>query len=115
MAFFVSLRRTCWTRRERRGHDECEDRHEGKRDVDDGPSTATYGGSRGKSGWPRFHGNGRNGGTRKGDRERIRPARRDRCGREAQRGTRTRPPGGRTAGGGGPSGRTSGGGALRAP
>src|SRR3989441_7735226 len=84
----------------------------GKRDVDGRLSTAIHGGSRGKSRWSRLHGDGCNGRARKGDRQRIRPARRDRRGGGPRRGTRARAPGDRPAGGWGPSGRTSPGGTL---
>src|SRR3989449_7967783 len=67
----------------------------GKRDVDGRLSTATHGGSRGKSRWSRLHGDGCNGRARKGDRQRTRPARRDRRGGGPRRGGRGRAPGGR--------------------
>src|SRR3989475_11265626 len=82
----------------------------GKRDVDGRLSTAIHGGSRGKSRWSRLHGDGCNGRARKGDRQRIRPARRDRRGGGPRRGTRARAPGDRPAGGGGRGGRNSPGG-----
>src|SRR3989442_10818261 len=84
----------------------------GKRDVDGRLSTATHGGSRGKSRWSRLHGDGCNGRARKGDRQRTRPARRDRRGGGPRRGARARAPGDRPAGEGGPVRRTSPGGTL---
>src|SRR2546426_12552865 len=84
----------------------------GKRDVDGRLSTAIHGGSRGKSRWSRLHGDGCNGRARKGDRQRIRPARRDRRGGGPRRGTRARAPGDRPAGEWSRNGRTSYGGNL---
>src|SRR3989441_8564228 len=77
----------------------------GKRDVDGRLSTVTHGGSRGKSRWSRLHGDGCNGRARKGDRQRIRPARRDRRGGGPRRGAGARAPGDRPGGGGGRGGR----------
>src|SRR2546422_1246595 len=84
----------------------------GKRDVDGTFPTATHGGGRGKSRWSGLHGEGCNGRPRKGDRQRIRPARRDRRGGGPRRGTRARAPGDRPAGEWSRIGRTSHGGSL---
>src|SRR2546426_4326126 len=82
----------------------------GKRDVDGRLSTAIHGGSRGKSRWSRLHGDGCNGRARKGDRQRIRPARRDRRGGGPRRGAGGRGPGDPPGRGGGRVGPTSPGG-----